>query len=429
MNVRLAAATVVQRVVDGESLDIALPMVLNKLEIRHHAVIQALSYGVLRQHELLLSLQRQLLTKPLRAKDTVVATLLQCGLFELLDARTPEHAVVSETVRTVKQQRTWAGGLVNACLRRFIRERENLLQAAQQDPEAGYLLPAWLLKHIQQAWPDTWKGIAKASNTAAPMTLRVNLAQTSRQRYQDKLTQAGIHSEPHPLVASALVLENPQDVDLLPGFETGELSVQDAAAQLAGYLLDIEPGFRVLDACAAPGGKSLQLLELSNAGIDLTALDVDSRRITHIEENLARAKLSASIIVADAGDLDQWWDAQAYDRILLDAPCSATGVIRRHPDIKCHRQPQDIVGLCARQSQLLDQLWLTLVPGGLLLYATCSILPEENSEQIEAFLHRHADAREKKMTAAWGRAMRYGRQILPAEAGMDGFYYACLQKI
>ncbi|HID81663.1 MAG TPA: 16S rRNA (cytosine(967)-C(5))-methyltransferase RsmB [Chromatiales bacterium] len=428
MKPRLAAATVVQRVIAGESLARALPAELEKQEKENRATIQALSYGVLRQYERLQFLSGKLLRKPLKSRDAIITTLLQVGLFELLDGQTPEHAVVSETVSLVRKQRAWAAGLVNACLRRFIREREALLRASEADLSAHYCLPSWLLVRLQDAWPEDWRQIALASSSPAPMTLRVNRSQVSRDEYRQQLADAGLHAKPHAQVETALVLDQAVDVTSLPGFETGRVSVQDAAAQLAALLLDLQPGQRVLDACAAPGGKTLHLLDEVSGKIDLVAIEKDPQRIDRLKENLLRGRYQVDLKIADAGDLNSWWDGQGFDRILLDAPCSATGVIRRHPDIKLHRRPDDIAQLQAQQKRLLYELWQTLKPGGLLLYATCSILPEENRNQVELFLQEMDDAQEIMINAEWGRPVSPGRQIFPGENNMDGFFYACLKK-
>lgn len=425
---RLAAATVVQRIIAGESLTRALPAVLEEQSKADRATVQALSYGVLRHYERLQFLSSQLLRKPLKSRDAIITTLLQVGLFELLDGQTPEHAVVSETVRLVRKQRAWAAGLVNACLRRFLRERETLLLASKADLSAHYCLPGWLLARLQDAWPEDWRQIALASSSPAPMTLRVNRSQVNRDDYRQQLADTGMPAEPHALVETALVLDQAVDVTSLPGFEAGRVSVQDAAAQLAALLLDLKPGQRVLDACAAPGGKTLHLLDEVNGKVDLVAIEKDPQRIGRLEENLSRGGYQVELKTADAGDIESWWNGQAFDRILLDAPCSATGVIRRHPDIKLHRRPDDIVQLQAQQKRLLHQLWQTLKPGGLLLYATCSILPEENRDQLELFLQEMDDAQELIVNAEWGKPVSPGRQIFPGENEMDGFFYAVLKK-
>ena len=335
---------------------------------------------------------------------------------------------MNETVKAVKKLgKGWAEKLVNGVLRRFLREREALLSAADQQETALYAFPAWLLARVQRAWPADWQSIVQASNTHAAMTLRVNQRQYTAAAYQAQLTAQGVAADTVECVASALNLHKAVGVELLPGFAQGAVSVQDAAAQLAALLLDCQPGMRVLDACAAPGGKTGHLLE-HTAELQLTALDSSASRLLRVTENLQRLQLNAHTVAADAGDVASWWDGQAFERILLDAPCSATGVIRRHPDIKVLRRDSDIAALQQEQARLLRALWQTLKPGGYLLYATCSILPEENSQQIAAFVAEYPDAQVLPLGDSWGHAMAFGRQILPGDAGMDGFYYALLRK-
>ncbi|HFD87114.1 MAG TPA: 16S rRNA (cytosine(967)-C(5))-methyltransferase RsmB, partial [Gammaproteobacteria bacterium] len=324
--------------------------------------------------------------------------------------------------------RRWASGLANGVLRRFLRERESLVQAALEQPSAHYLLQDWLLGKLRKAWPDSFEDLAAALAEPAPMTLRVDLSRVERDVYLQRLDTEGIRATPHVSVPSAIVLQSPGDIRQLPGFEEGEVSVQDAAAQLAGWLLDLKPGLRVLDACAAPGGKTVHILEQTGGGAEVVAVEYERSRIDRLEENLQRSGYPARVLVADAGHPDGWWDGVPYDRILLDAPCSATGVIRRHPDIKRHRQPDDIPALVEQQTRLLENLWPLLQPGGLLLYATCSILPEENTAQVKRFLAAHDDCREVIIEADWGHAVAAGRQILPGDDAMDGFFYALLGK-
>ncbi len=428
MQTRLAAARVLQGVREGGSLSRELPKILARTPPEAHATIQALTYGVLRRYERIDALLALLLRKPLKRKDRIVADLLRVALFELLDAETPDYAVVDNTVRLIRQQRGWAAGMGNAVLRRFLRERDDLLQQAMMQPAARWLLPDWLAGKLRKAWPDDFEAIATAMAQPPPLTLRVNLDRISREDYLAQLARAGLAATAHPLVASAITLDAPTDVTRLPGFAAGLVSVQDAAAQLAAGLLDPQPGQRLLDACAAPGGKSVHLLEASGGGARLVAVESDARRVDRLRENLARSGYEASIVVADAAQPEAWWDGEPFDRILLDAPCSATGVIRRHPDIKRHRRPEDIDALVAQQRRLLELLWPLLKPGGLLLYATCSVLPQENARQIERFVGARDDAAIVPITAEWGRASGHGRQILPGETGMDGFFHALLCK-
>lgn len=429
LDARAAASEVIGRVREGGSLSRELPTVLARVDMQAQPTAQALTYGVLRQFELIDAVLAQLLTKSLKRKDQPIADRLRVALFELIEQSSPDYAIVDAAVKAIKRSRSWAGSLANAVLRRFIREREELLSAARADsPAARYLLPDWLLGEIQQAYPESWEQIAQASAEQAPMSLRVNPNNTSREDFLAACRRRSITGEDHPLVETAVVLDAPVDVHELPGFKEGDVSVQDAAAQLAGWLLDPQPGEYLLDACAAPGGKSVHLLEKVEGDANLVAVEFDAGRIDRLEANLERSGYSAAVVVADAAEPDSWWDGELFDRILLDAPCSATGVIRRHPDIKLHRQPEDIESLVEDQQELLHALWPLLKPGGRLIYATCSILPVENIQQICKFLDTVANA-DWLIDDTKGRFMQgEGVQILPGEQGMDGFFYACLAK-
>ena len=430
LSTRATAARVLQQVIyEGDSLTEVLQQPLAQaIAAAEQPLLRDLCFGSLRWHERLSAVLKQLVTKPLKPADKDVECLLRVGLYQLIYQRTPDHAAVNETVKAVKKLgKGWAEKLVNGVLRRFLREREALLSAADQQETALYAFPAWLLARVQRAWPADWQNIVQASNTHAAMTLRVNQRQYTAAAYQAQLTAQGVAADTVECVASALNLHKAVGVELLPGFAQGAVSVQDAAAQLAALLLDCQPGMRVLDACAAPGGKTGHLLE-HTAELQLTALDSSASRLLRVTENLQRLKLNAHTVAADAGDVASWWDGQAFERILLDAPCSATGVIRRHPDIKVLRRDSDITALQQEQARLLWALWQTLKSGGYLLYATCSILPEENSQQIAAFVAEYPDAQVLPLGDSWGHAMAFGRQILPGDAGMDGFYYALLRK-
>ena len=430
LSTRATAARVLQQVIyEGDSLTEVLQQPLAQaIAAAEQPLLRDLCFGSLRWHERLSAVLKQLVTKPLKPADKDVECLLRVGLYQLIYQRTPDHAAVNETVKAVKKLgKGWAEKLVNGVLRRFLREREALLSAADQQETALYAFPAWLLARVQRAWPADWQSIVQASNTHAAMTLRVNQRLYTAAAYQAQLTAQGVAADTVECVASALNLHKAVGVELLPGFAQGAVSVQDAAAQLAALLLDCQPGMRVLDACAAPGGKTGHLLE-HTAELQLTALDSSASRLLRVTENLQRLQLNAHTVAADAGDVASWWDGQAFERILLDAPCSATGVIRRHPDIKVLRRDSDITALQQEQARLLRALWQTLKSGGYLLYATCSILPEENSQQIAAFVAEYADAQVLPLGDSWGHAVAFGRQILPGDAGMDGFYYALLRK-
>jgi 16S rRNA (cytosine967-C5)-methyltransferase len=430
MSPRQAALKILLHVVHhGASLSDTLPERTGGLPARDRAFVQALCFTTLRWHHQLSALFATLLSKPLRDKDRDVALVLEMGLCELLHLRTPDYAAVQQTAGLARTLgKPWAVGLVNAVLRRVQREGPALLETLGRDPAARLSLPGWLLTALRSAWPQDWEALGEALNRQAPMTLRVDLSRSDRDTFAGRLEAAGMPARAHPVAASALVLETPVDVAQLPGFDEGLVSVQDAAAQLAAPLLDCCAGMRVLDACAAPGGKTLHLLEATGGPLDLTAVDADATRLERVRENLARGGRHATLVAGDASHPTDWHDGLPYDRILLDAPCSATGVIRRHPDIKVLRRATDITPLATRQAQLLEALWPLLAPGGMLLYATCSLLPQENAEQIRAFLRAHPDAAESPIPGGWGRPGPPGRQILAGEQDMDGFYYARLTK-
>jgi 16S rRNA (cytosine967-C5)-methyltransferase len=346
-----------------------------------------------------------------------------------------DYAAVSETVAAAEHlKKPWAKNLINACLRSYLRDKDMALETVDRDPVSRYSHPAWLLAALKKTWPDHWRAIVDADNKNPPMSLRVNLRKTSRELYLDELTRHGITAEPAKLTDCGLTLGQPLPVAMLPGFAEGLVSVQDIAAQWAAILLDVQPGARVLDACAAPGGKTGHLLERYGDIDELVAVDKDPNRTALIDANLQRLGLTATLVTGDATVPQQWWDGSRFDRILVDAPCSATGVIRRHPDIKVHRTAADISAQAQRQAVILDRSWPLLETGGKLLYATCSVMAEENERQIESFLARHPEAIAVPLAASaaaqpqFGIPRPVGRQILPGDGGMDGFYYALLQK-
>lgn len=398
---------------------------------RDRALLRALCYGVCRTLPRLEALAGELLRSPFKSRDADIQALLLVGIYQLLYLRVPAHAAVGETAGAARLLgKAWATRVINGCLRRLQREQSALQARVDRDPCVALLHPAWLLKMLRRAWPDDWREIAIANNQPGPMTLRINRRHGNRDDYRQRLADAGIASHPCEFAPDGLTLEKPCDVKTLPGFTEGEVSVQDEAAQLTASLLApaiaSHPGARVLDACCAPGGKTAHLLEAFD--ISLTALDSDAERLVRVTDTLARLRLSATVEHADASDLG-WWDGTPFDAILLDAPCSGSGVIRRHPDIKRLRRASDIPQLAALQSRLLDTLWQTLSPGGTLLYATCSVLPEENADQIGAFLARTPEARATTpQDLVWGRPAGAGRQLLPREDGHDGFFYARLEK-
>jgi 16S rRNA (cytosine967-C5)-methyltransferase len=414
--------------VDGRNADDAIGQVPVSPALR--ASVRAVTLGSIRWYLSLEPLAMRLLQgKPLAP---VLRTLLVAALHQLDHSRNPVAATVSSAVdaaRLLRQPR--AAPMVNALLRRYLRERESLQAAVFRDAAAASAHPAWLLEALQQQYPSQWQQIVQADNAHPPMTLRIDLSRTTREACLGRLAQHGIASRTVPWVASALVLEAPRSVDDLPGFAEGLVSVQDAGAQLASVLLQVEPGQRVLDACAAPGGKTGALLEAAGEPIELTAVDIDAGRLELISQNLSRLRRQARLVAADLRTELEWWDGVAFDRILLDAPCSSTGVIRRHPDIRLLRRPGDISGFAATQRRLLERCLSLLRPGGRLLYSTCSLLAQENDAVVEAALAANSRASLTGTGTPPGAppwlAGRAGVQLLPGdEALTDGFYYACL---
>ena len=430
MDARVAAAKALEEVIrHGRSLSAVMPHWQEKVAAKDRALLQEICYGVLRWYWRLDVIAARLLRKPFKAKDTDVSCLILIGLYQMEYLRVPDHAAVSETVAATKAlKKPWARGLVNAVLRNFQRDKQIILVELDKGLQSRYSHPKWLIERLQQAYSDDWASILEANNQRPPMYLRINARQCNRATYFESLRQAGHQAIKLDWCDEGLVLESAADVERLPGFSEGQFSVQDAAAQLAAGLLDAQPGERVLDACAAPGGKAAHVLELQPQLAEMVALDHDAQRLERLEQNFKRLGFSATVICADASRTDEWWDGQPFDRILLDAPCSATGVIRRHPDIKLLRRESDIGQLIKLQANILSGLWLLLKPGGMLLYATCSVLPQENVKQLQHFCAGHADAEHLPITAAWGSEQTIGRQILPGREGMDGFYYACLRK-
>ncbi|WP_286915598.1 MULTISPECIES: 16S rRNA (cytosine(967)-C(5))-methyltransferase RsmB [unclassified Pseudomonas] len=431
MNPRLAAARALAAVLSGKaSLNSSLPAQLDKVEERDRGLTQDLAFGTARWQPRLDLLAAQLLQKPFKAADADVQALLLVGLYQLFYTRIPAHAAIGETVGCAdKLKKPWAKGLLNAVLRRAQREGEALLADMERDPVVRTAHPRWLQKQLKAFWPEQWEAICAANNAHPPMILRVNRRHHSRDAYLALLAEAGIAASACQYSRDGIVLGEACDVRGLPGFAKGWVSVQDEAAQLSADLLELAPGQRVLDACCAPGGKTCHLLEAEAGLAHLVAIDLEAKRLTRVRENLERLKLDAELIACDARDTASWWDGKPFQRILLDAPCSATGVIRRHPDIKLTRQADDIPALATLQGELLDALWPTLEVGGMLLYATCSSLPTENTEVIGAFLARTPGARELALATEAGLPQPHGRQLLAQEGGHDGFYYAKLIKI
>ncbi len=431
MNPRLAAARALAPVLSGKaSLGGSLPAQLERVDPRDRGLAQELAFGAARWQPRLAALAERLLQKPFKGADRDVEALLLVGLYQLFHTRIPPHAALGETVGCVDALRKpWAKGLLNGVLRNAQRQGEALYAELERDPVVRTAHPRWLQKALKAAWPEQWEAVCAANNLHPPLLLRVNRRLGDRDAYLAELRAAGLSADPCDFSADGIRLGQALDVRTLPGFAEGRVSVQDEAAQLAAGLLELAPGQRVLDACCAPGGKTCHLLETEPGLAEVVALDLEPARLQRVRENLDRLGLDATLVAADGRDTARWWDGRPFQRILLDAPCSATGVVRRHPDIKLTRQAEDIEALARLQGELLDALWPTLEVGGVLLYATCSVLPRENSETLAAFLARTPGARELEVITAAGFKATHGRQLLPRPDGHDGFYYAKLIKI
>lgn len=391
------------------------------------ALTAELCYGTLRWLPKLQNLLDHLVSKPLRDKDSDIEALLLIGLYQIEFMRVRDHAAVTETVESAKHLgKNWAARLINGVLRNYLRSREKIAAELDSLETYRYAHPSWMLDLIKQSWPDHFSQILDANNHRPPMTLRVNLNKIGRDEYLELLAQIDVNATKGKLSPSALTLNQPMPIENLPGFFEGLVSIQDEAAQLCAPLLALEPEQRVLDACAAPGGKTCHILE-SQKNIILDASDIDSERLHKVAKNLQRTELNASLLEVDAGNPGSW-AGREYDRILLDAPCSGTGVIRRHPDIKCLRRKGDLLQFAEQQARLLDSVWQALAPNGLLLYVTCSIMPQENSELVTAFLARQPQAQIEPIQVEWGLSSGPGRQLLPDPVGTDGFYFALLRK-
>jgi 16S rRNA (cytosine967-C5)-methyltransferase len=397
------------------------------------AAIRAITLGTVRWYIRLTAVLDQLLDHPEKLAPEI-RTLLATALHQIEYSRNPLHSTVDGAVdaaRVLRQER--AAGLVNGVLRRFTREKASLLSRADENLAGRTAHPQWLVDAIQAAWPQQAESILDANNGHPPMVLRVDTSRITVADYLAELAAAGIEGQAVPWAPSAVRLSQAAAVTALPGFSEGRVSVQDAAAQLAAPLLDAQPGHRVLDACAAPGGKTGHLLEHTQGLAEVVAVDIEERRFGRVRENLERLRRQATLVAADVRKPEDWWDGKPFDRILVDAPCSSTGVIRRHPDIKLLRRPTDIPPLAATQLAILEACFRMLAPGGRLIYATCSVLPAENREVLAAFLEKHRRARVVPATLAaavpGAQACGVGVQLLPGtEAGTDGFHYACVEK-
>ncbi|WP_432699655.1 16S rRNA (cytosine(967)-C(5))-methyltransferase RsmB [Kluyvera cryocrescens] len=424
LNLRSMAAQAVEQVVEkGQSLSNVLPAMQQKVGDKDKALLQELCFGVLRSLSQLEWMIKQLMERPMTGKQRTVHYLIMVGLYQLLHTRIPAHAALAETVEgAVVIKRPQLKGLINGVLRQFQRRQEELLAEFSQS-ELRFLHPSWLVKRIQNAYPQQWESILEANNQRPPMWLRVNRNHHTRDSWLALLAEAGLTGFAHPDYPDAVRLETPTSVLALPGFEQGWVTVQDASAQGCVRYLQPQNGEQILDLCCAPGGKTTHILEVAPEA-NVMAVDVDEKRLSRVYDNLKRLGMKATVKQGDGRYPQQWCGEQQFDRILLDAPCSATGVIRRHPDIKWLRRDRDIAELAQLQSEILDATWAHLKPGGTLVYATCSILPEENQQQIAAFLARTSNA----VLSETGTAEQPGLQNLPGAEEGDGFFYAKLIK-
>lgn len=442
-NIRAIAARVLTQVQHGQSLAQCLPAAEEKIEIDDIPFLRELCYGSCRWYFRLNALAKMLLVKPFHEDDEDLHQLLIIGLYQLNIQKKASHAAIFETVEAAAGlDKPYCKGVINACLRRYDREHEDLMKSLGDNPVTLYSHPKWLVKSLAKAWPEQYLDIMAANNQHPPFCIRVNQLHHTREEYLLLLEQAGIAARAGQHTQHSIYLDHAINVFELPGFEMGWCSVQDEAAQLAAELLAPKAGETVLDACAAPGGKTCHILE-SATDLKVTAIDLEEKRLLRVNENLERLNLVAKTIACDANDLDTWWEGELFDRILLDAPCAAIGVIRRHPDIKLLRRKDDIDQLAKVQLELLKTLWTTLKPGGRLVYATCSIMPIENARVIDEFIQAQYDTDQDIHVCSlenrnWGIQSGYGRQLFPQlaneessvpEQGHDGFYYAVLEKI
>jgi 16S rRNA (cytosine967-C5)-methyltransferase len=430
----LAAHAVARILREGVTLEAALHDALAAAPAALGPAVRSLSYGAVRgyfRHEALL---HRLLSQPVRSLDPLPRALLSVALYELEDARTPEYAVVDAAVKTAKAtDAARASGLVNAVLRRYLRERQSLDAEIARNPATRHASPVWLADRLRADWPVRWTQLLAAGDAQAPMWLRVDGRRSTADAYVEMLRAAGLPARAESRVPLAVLLDTPCDVHALPGFADGLVSVQDLGAQCVAFPLRLTAGLRVLDACAAPGGKTALMAEREPDLGHLLALDIDPQRLLRVRENLVRGDLHAELEAGDAGAPAAWWDGIPFDRILLDAPCSALGVIRRHPDIRLRKSPSEIDQLPLIQARLLAAAWRMLAPGGRLVYCTCTLTRSENRDVVAAFLAGTAAASidPPENWPGWpglGEADGFGRQILPGEAGADGFYYAALLK-
>ncbi len=426
---RTHAASVINAVLNQHrSLNGLLKKILANVAIHDRSLCKQLCYGVIRWQLTLQAIARQLLNTPIKKRNADISALLLCGLYQLRTLRIPDHAVINEIVDACKVLgKPWATKLINACLRHYQRDKQTVENPISLQESTRYAHPQWLIDKLKQDWPDNRQAILDANNQQPPMMLRINQNYNSPTAYLAQLQQANIDGKLLPQTPEGILLDPPCDALKLPGFTDGHVSVQDSAAQLFTNLLDIKPGQYILDACAALGGKTGHILE-SQPDNSVVAVDIDAERLQQVKQNITRLKLPATLIAADVCDVNCWWNGQKFDRILLDAPCSGTGVIRRHPDIKVLRRPEDIAALAKKQQMLLESLWPLLKTDGLLVYTTCSALKEENEIRMMNFLQRHANAQEQIISKQPASLVSIGYQRLPGDDILDGFYYACIRQ-
>ena len=428
-NVRAVAAQIITNLTRQRgSLSTQLTDFSNHPEI---SLLQEICFGTCRWYLALEFLLHKLVAKPIKEKDQDVKSLILVGLYQLKELNIADHAVVNETVAaSTALNKPWAKPLINAVLRKYQRNQRKLTEELEQStPDIRYSCPSWLLNEVNVAWKSKSQSILKGNNQRPPLTLRVNISKKSPEEIISLLSEHRIEADRGKLAKTAIYLEKPLPVEEIPGFYDGWVSIQDESSQLVPELLNLKPKVRVLDACSAPGGKTCAIIESERLLTEVVALDESESRLQKTRENLRRSGLMASLIRGDATKPSKWWDGRLFDRILLDAPCSGSGVIRRHPDIKILRREEDIHALTKIQAMMLDSLWQCLRSDGLLLYTTCSILPRENGSQINNFLKRTDNAKYEGITADWGVECDYGRQLLVGDKeDHDGFFYSLLSK-
>jgi len=431
MNARVIAVQTLTDVIESKQhLDKSLSQYLSTAtDIKDKKLAQEICYGTMRWYFRLTNIINLLLDKPLRKKDTDVFVLILSGLYQMIFMRIPDHAAISATVETARAiNKAWATELVNAILRRYQREKDIIINETTKTESALHSHPQWLLEKLYQQWPEHWEGIVKSNNEHPPLHLRANLLKKPLNQYIELLNNASIDAVPADFIDTGILIKQPVNVDDIPGFCEGEFSVQDFGAQLAAPLLEILPGHRVLDACAAPGGKTGHIYENEPQVAELVSVESEGKRVKLLQDTVNRLGIKSEIIHADISHTNSWWDGTAFDRILIDSPCSATGVIRRHPDIKYLRVPEHIDSLLITQQKILQSVWPLLRPGGRLVYVTCSILKEECDNQIEMFTTKNTDVMMAPIDADWGIASRFGRYTVPGHDESDGFYYSVLIK-